>query len=109
MIIADMLEACSMKLITGNKSREVRGVYTCDLLSHAALNVRKGDAWITVINNINIAAVAAITNAACVIIPESIEIPDLVKDKAIARGITVISSPHTAYETAVKIYEIFKK
>lgn len=109
MIIADMLEACSMKLITGNASGEVRGVYTCDLLSHAALHVQKSDAWITVINNINVVAVAAVTNAACVILPEDIEIPQHVKDKAIARGITVISSPNTAYETAVKIYEILKK
>ena len=108
MIIADMLEACSMKLITGNASGEVRGVYTCDLLSHAALHVQKGDAWITVINNINIVAVAAVTNAVCVILPEDIEIPPHVKDKAIARGITVISSPLTASDIIVKIHELLK-
>ena len=42
----------------------------CDV-SHAMANIKDGNVWVTVHTNINIAAVASLTNTACVIIPEN--------------------------------------
>ena len=86
--------------------KEVDGCYICDLLSYVMSHASKGNVWITVQTNINVVAVASLTEVSCVIIPENIEVEDITLKKAVAENITFFSSPHTAYELAGKLSEI---
>ena len=52
--------------------REVTGTYCCDLLSIAMSRAPEGCAWVTVMGNINTLAVAALTDAACIILAEGV-------------------------------------
>ena len=50
--------------------RRVTGCYAGDLLSWVMAHARAGDAWITVMGHVNVAAVAVLTGAACVILAD---------------------------------------
>ena len=52
MKISDILEPCSLKLITGDPERTISGFYACDLLSWVISHAKEGDLWVTVMNNI---------------------------------------------------------
>ena len=52
---------------TPETDREITGVYIGDLLSWVMGRAQSGDAWITIMSNANIVAVAALADTACII------------------------------------------
>lgn len=90
MRISEILEPCQLNLVTGDPEREISGFYACDLLSWAISHAKEGDLWVTVMNNINILAVASLVDVACIVIPEGIEIPEMLAEKAREREITLL-------------------
>jgi len=63
---------------------------------------------VTVMNNINILAVASLVDVACIVIPEEIEIPEVLVEKAREREVTLLSTPMQAAELIIKAYELSK-
>ena len=108
MKISDILEECKLKLVTGNPDREIKGYYACDLLSWAISHANEGDLWVTVMNNINILAVASLVDVSCIVIPENIEIPQTLIEKAQEREVTLLSTPLQAAELIIKAHELSK-
>ncbi len=88
-----------------NADREVTGCHIGDLLSLVMSRAQSGDAWITIQGNINVPAVASLTDAAMVIIAEGIQIDDGAKNRAEQEGISVFSSDESAFSLACKIKE----
>ena len=81
--------------------REITGVYMGDLLSWVMGRASCGDAWITIMSNQNIAAVAALTDTACIVLAEGVQPDDGVAALAEQKGINLLCSEHSAYETAL--------
>lgn len=108
MKISDILCQCELTLITGDANREISGFYTCDLLSWVISHAKEGDMWVTVMNNINVLAVASLVDVSCIVIPENIEIPDVLKERAEAKGVTILSTPMQAADIIIKAYELSK-
>lgn len=90
--------------ITGAADKSISGVYICDLLSMAMAGVKDGNLWITVHTNINIVAVASLTNAACVVIPEAIPVEEITVKRAEEQGVILIQAPHASYEIAIRYF-----
>lgn len=86
--------------------REVQGCYVCDLLSLCMSRVQEGDAWITVQTNINIVAIAVLTELACIIVAENMQVADDVVAKAKEEGVVLYRSSKSAYELAAAISEL---
>lgn len=84
--------------------KKISGAYICDLLSMAMAGIKDGNIWITVHTNINIVAVASLTNAACVVIPEAIPVEELTIKRAEEQGVVLIQAPHSSYEVAVRYF-----
>ena len=107
MTVRELAERVSCSICAGaqNMDKAVAGCYVCDLLSHAMSHVAKDNAWITVQNNINVIAVAVLTQAACVILPEGIVPDDCTCAKAEEEGVTVLSSKWTACEIIAKLIQ----
>lgn len=91
-------EKLGLRTAVGQLPEEYSGVYVGDLLSRAMSHVASGDLWITIMNNVNVIAVASLTEAACVILAEGVEMDDATLAAAKARGVTVMTSSLTAYE-----------
>ncbi len=83
--------------------REVTGVYIGDLLSWVMGRATSGDAWITIMSNRNIAAVATLADTACVILAEGVQPDEGVAELAEQKGINLLLSEVSAYETALRL------
>lgn len=83
--------------------REVTGVYIGDLLSWVMGRATSGDAWITIMSNRNIAAVATLADTACVILAEGVVPDEGVAELAEQKGINLLLSEVSAYDTALRL------
>ena len=81
--------------------RQINGVYIGDLLSWVMGRAKADDAWITIMSNINIVAVASLADVACIILAEGVTLEKSVEETAIAKGVNVLSFDKPAYEAAV--------
>jgi len=108
MLVRDAGEKIGLKLLAGEAgtSREITGVYICDLLSWVMAHASKGDAWITVQTHANIVAVATLLELGCIIIPEGVEVEEDTLRKAEDEGVPVYLSGLSAYGIAKELYRI---
>ncbi len=86
--------------------REITGAYIGDLLSWVMGRAREGNAWITIMSNSNIVAVATLADTACILLAEGVEPDAGVAALAEQKGINILISPLGAYETALKLHEL---
>lgn len=88
--------------------REITGGYTGDLLSWVMGRVGEGHAWITIMSNINITAVASLSDVACIILAEGVSLDSDVIATATSKSINILSSEMSAYELCVNLSELLK-
>ena len=86
--------------------REITGGYIGDLLSWVMGKAQSGDAWITIMSNINIIAVASLTDVACIILAENVQLDDDVISLANDTGVNVLSYEGDAFALAGKLNEL---
>ena len=86
--------------------RNIEGGYTGDLLSWVMGKAQTDNAWITIMSNINVAAVATLTDVACVILAEGVAMEVDVIKTAEEKGINVLSTSLSAYEAALALREL---
>jgi hypothetical protein len=86
------------------EDREITCGYTCDLLSWVMAHGDEGMAWVTVQTHMNVIAVAVLSDMACVILPESIEMEKDSLDKAASEGMCVLQSPLSGYEICGRLH-----
>ncbi len=105
MDIDELITVIDGKLLTKNvkNTLKIENVYICDLLSWVMSHAQKGDAWITVLTNVNVPAVAMMTDVACVVIPEGIDVEELTLKKANENEITIISCKYSSFEICKRI------
>lgn len=102
-------ETLGLKLICGCVPESYEGVYVGDLLSRAMSRVDFANLWITIMNNINVIAVASLTDPAAVILAEGVELFDDARESAEAKGINVLSCKLSAYEICKILAEAEKQ
>jgi len=90
-------------IVIAEGDREITGGYTGDLLSWVMGRANSGDAWITIMSNINIAAVAALTDVACIILAEGVALDESVRSVAQDKGINVLGSEKTSFELSALV------
>ena len=90
----------------GNGDREVRGVYVGVLLSRVMGKASSEYAWITIMSNVNVAAVASLADAACVILAEDVRPDAQLADKLGMLDMPVYTTPMAAYDIAWRIHGI---
>ena len=106
MKISEFAALSGAKVLTGEyEDREIACGYTCDLLSHVMGRGQADMAWITVQAHMNVIAVAALLDFACVIIPESLPVEAPIIAKAKDEDIILLSSDRTAYELVMLLAE----
>jgi len=88
--------------------RTVDGVYVGDLLSWVMGRAQADNAWITIMSNNNVLAVASLADVACVILAEGVTLDESTLALAREKNINVLKSDKPIYETAVELYELLK-
>ena len=87
-------------------SREINGVYIGDLLSWVMGRAKENDAWITIMSNINVVAVASLADVSCVILAEGVTLDETTVKAAVGKGINVLKTELPIYETAKILSEL---
>lgn len=107
MKISELIATLQLELLTASayEDREIKGCYVGDLLSWVMGRAKSQDVWITVMSNINIVAVASLTDAACILIAENVSVEENVLEKADAQNVVIVRSPLSGYELSVKVHE----
>lgn len=107
MNVSELAKTLDLKVITnkGFADREIKSCYVGDLLSWVMGRAEQDSAWITIMSNINIVAVAALVDMACIILAEGVVVDDEVIKKADSQGIIILSTDKNSYETAVAIHK----
>ncbi len=83
--------------------RVITGGYVGDLLSWVMGRATEDCAWITIMTNINIAAVGQLADVAVIIVAEGAIPEDAVVETAKNKGVNILLTNKTAYETVVEI------
>ena len=109
MTVREMAEQLSLKpLAVADGERAIEGVYIGDLLSWVMGRASSGDAWITIMSNINIVAVATLADVACIVLAEGVTLDENVKQTAEQKGVNVYTTDMTAYEVAAALATALK-
>lgn len=105
MKLSELIRQLNLTLLTSKDyaDREIGGCYIGDLLSWVMGRAQQGDVWITIMNNINIVAVASLTGCACILLCEDVTAGDDIIAKADEEGIVILKSGETAYGLAARI------
>lgn len=107
MRVSELKEKLSLEVVTeGDMQTEMSGCYIGDLLSLAMSKVKPGNVWITIQTNLNVVAVAGLTEAACVIIPDGITVEEATLQKARVQQITILRTEKSAFWLACQLKDI---
>lgn len=83
--------------------REVTGGYAGDLLSWVMGRAKDGDAWVTIMSNVNIVAVATLADPACIILAEGVSPDADALEKAKSVGVNLLGSDKATFELCAEI------
>lgn len=110
MTVRETAERLKLRPLAGAEGmdREIEGCYIGDLLSWVMARASSGDVWLTVMGNVNAIAVAALTDAACIVLTDAAPLDEDARIRADQQGIPVLSTEDSSYQTAVRIAELFK-
>ncbi len=101
MTVRELLSLDGFKALNVSEpEREINGAYIGDLLSWVMGRASCDNAWITIMTNVNILAVASLTDVACIILAEGTELDSELIATAKEKGINVISSALSSYGVA---------
>lgn len=107
MNVEQLIKAADLKPIAlPCPEREVSGAYIGDLLSWVMGRASEDNAWITIMSNSNIVAVATLADVSCIILAEGVVPDDGVLQTADAKGINILSSGESAYGIAKKLSKL---
>lgn len=108
MTVRKLGEKLSLKVLAGSDGldREVTGCYIGDLLSWVMGRAEEGDAWITVMGNLNAIGVAALADTSCIILAENAWLDEDAKSKADQQGVAVLASEDNSFRLALGVAKL---
>lgn len=106
MTVRELIESGVFEAVNEGEylDRKITVPFCCDLLSIAMGKARPGCAWVTVMGNVNTLAVAALTEAACVIMAEGVSLDESTVKKAAEQKVTVLKTEMPVFEAALLVY-----
>lgn len=104
MTVQEFATTCQFNILCcPEPEREVNGVYIGDLLSWVMGRAQSDNVWITIMSNINVIAVASLSDVSCILLAEDVTLDADVLNTAKDKGINILSTPLAAYEAAIKV------
>jgi hypothetical protein len=96
--VNDITQKLSLEVLNlSDGQREITGGYTGDLLSWVMGRASCGDAWITIMSNINIIAVASLLDFSCIILAENAEVDQSLVKLAAEKNINLLRSEKNSF------------
>lgn len=104
MTVKELADKCGYQIVTmPDPDREVSGGYAGDLLSWVMGRAKSGDAWVTIMSNLNIIAVASLADPSCIVLSESVELDEGVKERADSQQVNILRSNKDTFSVCAEI------
>ena len=104
MTVNDVVKIAEFETVWQEEDRPVTSVFTCDLLSICMAKAPENSAWVTVMGNRNVIAVASLADVSCVIAAEGCSFDEEAVEAAKGR-VTLLKSPLPVFETACLVHQ----
>lgn len=95
-------------IVLSDGEREITDVYIGDLLSWVMGRAPADSAWVTIMSNQNIIAVATLADVSCIVLAEDVNPDEALVNVAKEKGINLFSTPLTAAQITMKLFERIK-
>ena len=107
MTVAELIQKLNLApFAVSDGERKITGGYAGDLLSWVMGRANEGDAWVTIMSNPNIVAVATLADVSCVILAEGV-VPDAgVVEIALAKGVNLLGGGESAFALCGRIAKL---
>jgi len=92
--------------VSAGDEKDVTCGYVGDLLSWVIGKAEARSAWITIMSNANVAAVALLADTSMIILAENVQPDEDLLSKAKQHGLSLYSATEGAYELAYKLHNI---
>ncbi len=111
MTVQQFSEQTGCRVLCGGSGleHEILGGYCGDLLSWIISRANAGDAWMTVMGNVNSIGVAALGELACIVLTDNAPLDETAKQKAEQNGIAVLQTDKSAYAMAVLLASLLQQ
>lgn len=106
MQVYELIERLGLEVVNKGEDKEVTGCYIGDMLSVVMSRADEGNIWLTVQANVNIDAVAVLTEMSAIVLVEGMAPDADTVEKAKMQGITILKTQETAFSLACRIREI---
>lgn len=104
MTVNELAEKYSFEVLSmPEPDKAVDGCYIGDLLSWVMGRAEASNIWLTIMTNMNIAAVAQLSDVSSILICEGARPEENVISTAKEKGVNILLTEDTAYKAAVKI------
>ncbi len=109
MTVAQLAERLHLEcLALPAPDREIDGAYAGDLLSWVMGRAGTDCLWATIMNNMNVLAVATLADVSVTVICEGCEVSDELKNAAMEKGVNLLRAKLPIYELCVAVSEVLK-
>lgn len=106
MTAKELAEKMSLNVVAlPNPNAEVQNGYVGDMPSWVMGYATEGSAWVTILNNRNIVAVAVLLEMACVIVTEGAEVSEEVAAVAMDQNVNLFSTTKSSFDTVARMAE----
>ncbi len=105
---SEYAKTLDLETICIGEEQIITGCYIGDLLSWVMSRADVGQAWLTIMSNTNVAAVASMTEVACVVLCENAQADPELVERAQKLALPLFRTEKSAYDMAVATHELLK-
>ena len=107
MTVKELAAALDYRILCApDPDRIVEGGYAGDLLSWVMGRLEGGSAWVTIMSNVNVVAVATLADPSCIILSEGVAPDDDMLSRAESQGINLLSTAKTTFDVCREIASV---
>lgn len=108
--VSEIIEAMNLTVLTEvyRPDAEITKGYCGDMLSHVMAHLQSDEAWFTILNSMNVIAVASLNECPLVILTENVVLQEAVLEKAKEEEICVCSTSLDTYMASCVLYGIME-
>lgn len=109
--ISTLLDEYPCRLLCGDAAdnKPIAGGYACDLLSLVVSKINSNAVWFTILNSINVIAVATLAECVCVMLTDGVEMESRLLERAKEKGVCVLSTLLPTYEASAALADLFRR
>ena len=106
MMVSEFAEKSGYAVFCKGEDRAVESGYCGDFLSNIISRAPDSCCWLTVMNNVNVAAVATLIDCACIVLCEGTEPDEAFYKKAQELGLWVLGANENVFEASKKVAKL---